>query len=178
MKIKFISENTKEARLANRRVLLIRDDSCQAPDKYMDTIYHPGHGEIFGFQVVSFDRQYSEVFTCDKAALQKEIDAMNFKSEADKNKWLKDIKDSEAKMWQAYYDGEVYGILIQEWNDKERQFKMVDVLWGLYGFDDVKANIIDIVGNYDIDCFAVENDLGDPENWREEFREFDVVDFS
>jgi hypothetical protein len=173
MKVKFVSEKTKKARLANLRALLIRDVSCQAPDEFMDMIYHPGHGEIFGFKVVSFDRQFSEVFTCDKAALQKEIDAMKFKSEADKNKWLKDIKDSEAKIWQAYYDGEVYGILIQEWSDEAREFKTVDSLYGLYGFDDVKANIMDIVGNYDIDCFAVENELGDPENWGEEFCEFD-----
>ena len=178
MKVKFISKKTKEARLANRRVLLIRDLSCLAPDKFMDTIFHPGHGEIFGFKVVSFDRKYSEVFTCDKSALQKEIDAMKFKSEEDKEKWLKDIKESEMKMWQAYYDGEVYGILIQEWNDEDREFKTCDSLWGMYGFDDVKANIKDVVDNYDIDCFAVENELGDPENWKKEFREFDVVDFS
>ena len=173
MKVKFISEKTKEARLANRRVLLIRDVSCQAPDEFMDTIFHPGHGEVFGFKVVSFDRHFSEVFTCDRSALQKEIDAMNFKSEEDKEKWLKDIKESEMKMWQAYYDGEVYGILIQEWNDEERQFKIVESLWGMYGFDAMKANFMDIVGNYDIDCFVVENDLGDPENWKKEFREFD-----
>ena len=178
MKVKFISKKTKKARLANRRVLLIRDESCQAPDEFMDTIFHPGHGEVFGFKVVSFDRQFSEVFTCDKATLQKEIDAMNFKSEEDKEKWLKGIKESEKKMWQAYYDGDVYGILIQEWNDEDREFNTIDTLWGMYGFDDVKANIIDVVGNYDIDCFAVENELGDPENWKKEFREFDVVDFS
>ena len=90
MKVKFISKKTKEARLANRRVLLIRDVSCQAPDEFMDTIFHPGPGEVFGFKVVSFDRQFSEVFTCDKGTLQKEIDAMNFKSEEDKEKWLSD----------------------------------------------------------------------------------------
>lgn len=174
MKIKFISENSKEARLANCRVLLIRDESGQAPDKYMDTIFHPGHGEIFGFKVTSFDRQYSEIFTCDKAALQKEIDAMNFKSEEDKEKWLNGIKVSEKKMWQAYYDGNVYGLLIEKWNDEEREFKVVDSLWQLYGFDDVKANIMEIVGNYDIDCYVAATDLGDPENWKEEFREFGV----
>jgi hypothetical protein len=173
MKVKFISEKTKKARLANLRTLLIRDESCQAPDKFMDTIFHPGHGEVHGFSVMSSDRNHFETFTCTSEALQKEIDAMNFKSEEDKDKWLEDIKASEKKMWQAYFDGEVYGIIIQKWNDEEREFKMVDSLWGLYGFDDMKANIIDIVGKYDIDCFAVENDLSDPENWREEYREFD-----
>ena len=139
----------------------------------MDMIFHPGHGEVFGFKVTSFDNRFSEVFTCDKAALQKEIDAMKFKSEEDKEKWLKNIKDSEEKMWQSYYDGEVYGILIQEWNNEERQFKTVHSLYGLYGFDDLKANIMDVVGNYDIDCFVAENDLGDPIQWIKEFREFD-----
>ena len=104
MTVKFIAENTKEARLANRRVLLIRDESCQSPN----------------------------------------------------------------------YDGEVYGILIEEWNNEERQFKMVDSLWGLCGFDDVKEKIANIVGNYDIDCFVVENNLGDPKIWKDDYREFDV----
>lgn len=178
MTVKFISENTREARLANRRVLLAIDETSMAPDKYMDTIFHPGHGEVFGFKVTSFDGQYSEVFTCDKVSLQKEIDAMNFKSEEDKDKWLNGIKDSEKKMWQAYFDGKVYVIFIEEWNDKERCFKTVDALWGIYGFDDVKANIADFVGNYVIDCFVVDNDLGDPENWKDDYREFEVVDFS
>jgi hypothetical protein len=47
-------------------------------------------------------------------------------------------------------------------------------LWGLYGLDDMKANIVEIVGNYDIDCFVVDNELGDPENWKDDYREFDV----
>lgn len=178
MKVKFISEKNKEARLANCRVLLMRDESGQAPDKYMDTIFHPGHGEVHGFTIMSADRNYIEIFTCTSEALQKEIDAMNFKSEEDKEEWLKNIKDSESKMWQAYYDGNVYALLIEKWNDEEREFKVVDSLWQLYGFDDVKANIMEIVGNYDIDCYVAANDLGDPENWKKEFREFDIVDFS
>jgi hypothetical protein len=178
MTIKFISENTREARLANRRVLLARDESCSAPDKYMDTLFHPGHGEVHGFSVMSSDRNHFETFTCSSEALQKEFDAMNFKSEEDKDKWLDGIKDSEKKMWQAYFDGEVYGIFIEEWNNEERRFRTVDALWGIYGLDDMKANIADIVGNYDIDCFVVDNELGDPENWKDDYREFDVVDFS
>jgi len=109
MKVKFISEKTKEASLANRRVVLIRDETCHDAPRY---------GE------------------------------------------------------------EVFGLLVEEWNNEERQFKTVDSSWGLYGFDDVKENVADIVGNYDIDCFVVDNDLGDPEKWKEEFREFDVVDFN
>ncbi len=177
MTIKFISENTNEARLANRRVLLARDESCRAPDKYMDTLFHPGPGDVFGFTITSSDRNYTNAFTCTKEAFQKEFNAMNFKSEEDKDKWLDGIKASEKKMWQAYFDGEVYGIFIEEWNNEERRFRTVDALWEIYGFDDMKANIADIVGNYDIDCFVVDNDLGDPKNWKEEFRKFDVVEF-
>lgn len=108
MKVKFISANTKEARLANRRVLLVRDETCR------------------------------------QACLATD------------------------------HDGDVFGLLVEEWNDEERQFKMVDSSWGLYSFDDVKSNIADIVGKYDIDCFVVDNDLGDPEKWKEEFRGFDI----
>ena len=104
MLVKFISENTKEARLANRRVMLIRDETCHASN----------------------------------------------------------------------LNDEVYAILIEEWNDKERQFESIDSMWGLHGLDDVKENIANIVGNRDIDCFVVDNELGDPANWKEEFREFDV----
>lgn len=107
MKVKFISEKTKEASLANRRVLLILDESCQTTDN----------------------------------------------------------------------DGELFGILVQEWNNDKREFQIIDSVWGIYEFNDIKAHIMDIVGNYDIDCFVVGNELGDPENWKEEFREFDVVDF-
>ena len=106
MTVKFISENTKEARLANRRVMLIRDESCY-------------------------------VFNANE---------------------------------------EVYAILIEEWNNEDRQFESIDSFWELYGFDDVIENITDIVRNYDydIDCFVVDSEIGDPKYWKDDYREFDA----
>ena len=174
--IKFISADSREARLADRRVVLVRDYSCRKPNENCDLIFQPGHDDVFGFTVKSSYDYDNEPITCcaSKEKLKEEIDACNFKTDEEVNKWLESIKKAEKEMWQHWIDGEVYGLIVEVWDEAERQFKCVDCLYELYGFDEVKESIDDL--NTDgTEVFCVDEELGDPErNWKAEYKEFDI----
>ena len=175
--IKFISADSREARLADRRVVLVQDHTCRKPNEHCDLIFQPGHDDVFGFSVRSsygYDRELEPITCCaSKKKLKEEIDACGFKTDEEVNKWLESIKKAEKEMWQHWIDGEVYGLVVEVWDEAERQFKCVDCLYELYGFDEVKEAINDL--NTDgTEVFCADEDCGDPEDWKAEYKEFDI----
>lgn len=172
MHIKLISENTREAHLADKR-LLITKDCGRAPDIYADLIFHRGHGEVWGFKLRETYGYETEVFTADRDKVEAESKACGHKTEAEKREWLDGIKKAEARLWQAWMDGDMYGVIIQEWDAAERKWKCIDCRYDLYGWEDVLEALkdMDLTG---VEAFCVDEDCGDPKNWKENFREFDV----
>ena len=173
MHIKFISERDRAARLANVRLVLVKDLSCRAPDENSDLIFHRGHGEVWGFKLRETYGYETEVFTASKEKVEEESKACGHKNKAEMHKWLDGIKEAEKKMWQAWMDGEVYGIAIQKWDDTERQFRCIDCSYELYGWNDVVEALKDMDLSK-VKVFCVDEDCGNPNNWKKEFRELDV----
>ena len=173
MHIKFVSENSREAHLANKRLLIMKDCSCRAPDVNMDLIFHRGHGEVWGFKLRETYGYEEEVFTADRAKVDEESKACGHKTEAEKREWLEGIKKAEAYLWQAWMDGDVYGILVQEWDAHERKWNAVDATFEMFGWNDVVECLKDMNLD-DIDVFCIDEDLGDPESWKAEYKEIDV----
>lgn len=173
MHIKFISEHNRAARLANVRLVLMKDLSGRAPDVNTDLIFHRGHGEVWGFKLRETYGSETEVFTATREKVEEESKACGHKTEAEKRAWLEGIKDAEKKMWQAWMDGEVYGIVVQKWDDVERRFHCIDCLYELYGWNDVVAALKDMDLSK-VEVFCVDKDCGDPDNWKKEFRELDI----
>ena len=174
MKIKFVSENSREARLADRRILVVKDCVCQAPDVSMDLIFHRGHGEVWGFKLRETYGYETEVFTADRAKVEEESKACGHKTEAEKRAWLEGIKEAEKKLWQAWMDGDMYGVVVQEWDGSERRWNVVDSAFELFGWNDAVECIKDMNLLHGIDVFCVDEDLGDPENWKAEYKELDI----
>lgn len=173
MHIKFISEHTRAAHLANVRLVLMKDPSCRAPDVNSDLIFHRGHGEVWGFKLRENYGYETEVFTADRAKVEEESKACGHKTEAEKRAWLDGIKEAEKKMWQAWMDGEVYEIVVQKWDDTERRFCCIECLCELYGWNDVVEALKDMDLSK-VEVFCVDEDCGDPDDWKKEFREFDI----
>ena len=173
MKIKFVSENSREARLANKRLLIVKDCVCRAPDVSMDLIFHRGHGEVWGFKLRESYGYESEVFTADRAKVEEESKACGHKNKDEMYKWLDGIKEAEKKLWQAWMDGDMYGIVVQEWNDSERNWKVVDSVFEIFGWNDVVECLKDIKLD-DIEVFCIDEELGNPDDWKAEYKELDV----
>lgn len=174
MHIKFISTKTREARLANRRLVLMKSFICTEPDKNMDLIFHRGHGKVFGFKLRETHSYKEIVFTASKKRIDEESKACGHKSEDEKRAWLENIKTAEAKLWQAWMDGEVYNIFIEHYDESERQFIVEEGRYELYGFEDMIDNLKDMLAATKIDVACVDPDCGDPKDWKDEYREFDI----
>lgn len=175
MHIKFVPKSSREARLANVRLVLVKDVSggCRAPDENMDLIFHRGHGEVWGFKLRETYGYETEVFTADRKKVEEESKACGHKTEAEKRAWLAGIKDAEKKLWQAWMDGDVYGIVIERYNESERRFFCVNCQYEIYGWENVVACLKDMDLS-EVEVFCVDPDCGDPDSWKDTYREFDV----
>jgi hypothetical protein len=61
---------------------------------------------------------------------------------------LEHFADIEKKLWRHYLANEVYGYIIEKWDEKQREWIAISSTWGMYGAKDVYDNL----GN-DIDLF-------------------------
>ena len=173
MHIKLISKNERAAKLANRRCTIMRDNACREPDVNMDLIFHRGPGEVFGFKLKETYGTESEVFCADRAKIEEMSKACGHKTKADTEAWLDGIKNAESLLWQAWMDGDIYGIVIQEWNAAERDWTTIDCNFELFGWENVIMTLHDM--NLDgVEVFCVDENVGYPNTWKDEFREFDI----
>ena len=173
MHIKLISENDREARLANKRIFIMKDGVCRAPDVSMDLIFHRGHGEVWGFKLRETYGYEEEVFTADRKKVEEESKACGHKTEEEKRAWLEGIKNAEKKIWQAWMDGDMYGIVTQVWNEAEREWKCVDAQFEIFGWSDV-VEVLKDMDKTGVEVFCVDSECGNPKDWKNEFREFDI----
>lgn len=173
MHIKLISVNDREARLANKRVFIMKDGVCRDPDVSMDLIFHRGHGEVWGFKLRETYGYEEEVFTADRKKVDEESKACGHKTEEEKRAWLEGIKNAEKKIWQAWMDGDMYGVVTQIWNETEREWKCVDCQFEIFGWSDVVEVLKDMDKN-GVEVYCVDEDCGNPKDWKNEFREFDI----
>ena len=170
MNIRLVNSTCNQARLADIRLLVVRDTSFPKPDENMDMIFTSGCGEIFGFKVED-KSGYGDSFVCctTKAKLMEEMDACKFTTDKQKDKWLKDIRDAEKCVWQCWIDGEIYGVVVQKWNAEQRMWKCLDNSYQLYGWNDVKEAIKDFNRQYKIDAYCIDEEVGDVDDMLEEY---------
>lgn len=153
--ITLINDTDREARMANRRCVILKDPNPCVPDEHEDLIFHRGHGEIFGFKVTESYGYESEIFTATREKIAHEAPADG----RIVSEWLNQIRDVEKLMWQKWVDGEIYGIVVQEWNDAERNWKCVECCYQLYGWDDVKEQLrTDSSFSEGVDVFCVDTE--------------------
>lgn len=175
--IRLINETDKAARLANVRLRIVRDMSAYRPDEYEDLIFKYGHGEIFGFEVRdSYSKCESFVCCANRKHLMKELDAMNFTTDEQKDKWLKEIREAEKFEYQCWMDGEIYGVIVEKWNEAERNWQYEDVINQIYSWNNVKKQIKDLSYQYlidpksqAIDVYCVDDTAGDVNNMLEKY---------
>ena len=48
---------------------------------------------------------------------------------------LNEFKTIEKKLYQNWWDGNVYGYIIEKWDEKHREWKQEKSRWGMYGAD-------------------------------------------
>ena len=51
------------------------------------------------------------------------------------------FEEIEKKLYYDWWNGRVYGYVIEEWNDKQRKWVQVSSCWGMYGVEDLMVNL-------------------------------------
>ena len=58
---------------------------------------------------------------------------------------LIEFEKAEKKLYQDWWDGHVYGYVIEKWVEKQRKWMQISSLWGMYGEKDLYDNIGDTI---------------------------------
>ena len=142
--MKTVKENSREARLADFRLYIGREESWCPPSDNMDLVFTMADeldNPIHKFNVTA---QIYKGDTITLGTTQEKLDKEFKGLEVDKAEWLAKIKAAEKKLWQDAVNGDVFWMAVQKWNADERKFECVDSLCMLYGIDDVKANVAEM----------------------------------
>jgi len=151
-------ESAKPARLAKVRCRIVREENPQQPWDWMDMVFKQNVIEdgqekkwpddtVWHF-TVWFDGSKTYWYTTKERLLQFfDSDLSHHTHEA-----LKKLEEEEKKILKQYCDGEVFGIIREEWDESNREWKHVDSLFGMYGAESVADCMNDIVKDGDVIC--------------------------
>lgn len=144
-------KDSDKVRLADCRARIIRESNPRRPDEHEDLVFVSDKKETFvpenvlmSYGVMFPDGTHETFFTTPKRCREMVSD--------DPSYWTKEklehFADIEKKLWKHYLANEVYGYIIEKWNEKQREWIAISSTWGMYGAKDVYDNL----GN-DIDLF-------------------------
>ena len=87
---------------------------------------------------------------------------------------LNEFKTIEKKLYQNWWDGNVYGYIIEKWDEKHREWKQEKSLWGMYGADSLMTCLAEDTDGVSIPiCLDDEDMKYEFENTEKKVNEFD-----
>lgn len=87
---------------------------------------------------------------------------------------LIEFEKIEKKLYQDWYDGNVYGYIIEKWDEKRREWAKVSSCYGMYGAEELMMNLADETDGVSIPiCIDDEDMKYDFDNTEKKVNEFD-----
>ena len=134
---KIYLKDSDKVRLADYRARIVRETNPREPCDNEDLVFEKADGEVpaeaiytwyFAPMGVTF---YTTPERCKKMVSE------------DPSYWtqkkLEEFAKIEGSLYRNWYDGHVYGIIIEKWDEKRREWTCIDSIWGIYGAKDVYA---------------------------------------
>jgi hypothetical protein len=72
---------------------------------------------------------------------------------------LKKFAEIEGKLYREWWDGHVYGYIIEKWDEKRREWTTTSSHWGMYGSKDLFENIASETNGVNIPICINEEDM-------------------
>lgn len=149
--LKFFLESSTTARLADNRVRIVRESNPREPQFNEDLVFAVATSK----KSIPEDSLYTWQFDFDGKR-----DPLYFYATAlrcrkmiadDPSYWTHEklvwFAEQEKKLYKDWWEGNVYGIVFEEWNPKQRKFETSKKLisnWGIYGED----ALVDVLNDY------------------------------
>lgn len=138
---KIYLKDSDKVRLADYRARIVRESNPREPCDNEDLVFEKADGEVpaeaiytwyFAPMGVTF---YTTPERCKKMVSE------------DPSYWtqkkLEEFAKIEGRLYRDWWDGHVYGIVIEKWDAKRREWMTTSSLWGIYGAKDVYDNLGD-----------------------------------
>ena len=139
--IRIYLKDSDKVRLADYRARIVRESNPREPCDNEDLVFEKADGEVpaeaiytwyFAPMGVTF---YITPERCKKMVSE------------DPSYWtqkkLEEFAKIEGRLYRDWWDGHVYGIVIEKWDVKRREWNTISSRWGIYGAKDVYDNLGD-----------------------------------
>jgi len=144
--------NSRIARLASKRVRIVRDTTPREPWKDRDQVcVKTGLPEevedtserchwfrVNGVEFVITKDRLRKYFNEDPASWTKEA--------------IQRLAEEDKATIVQYNDGDVFGLVLESWNGAERMWNNDDSIWGMYGDRELLDNLEDFAKDVDVVC--------------------------
>ena len=142
--IRIYLKNSDKVRLADYRIRIVRETSPREPCDNEDLVFEKAEDEdhipenaLYKWKFQPYGHESIWFFTT--AERCKEMVA------EDPSYWtlpkLKEFAEIEHRLYEDWYNGHVYGIIVEKWDEKQRMWMSVDARFGIYGAEAVYDNL-------------------------------------
>lgn len=158
-----IALSSEAARMADRRVRIVREDMPARPSAAMDLVFQEAESE----SSVPGDALYR--WKLDGGPRGKPVwfftteDRCRRFGATPSGGWdqaaLSDMAESEKKVWADWLDGNVFGWVAEAWDPARREFVAEDSCWGYYGLDEIYQVVEEEIVDFEPEPEPGEKDL-------------------
>ena len=175
---KIYLKDSDKVRLADYRVRIVKENNPLEPCDNEDLVFEKAEDE----SLIPTDALHKWKFDCNH-----EHEPIWFFTTAERCKemvsedpsyWtlpkLIEFEKTEKKLYQDWWDGNVYGYIVEKWDDKQRKWMQTSSLWGMYGTEELMMNLAEETDGVSIPiCLDTEYMKYDFENTEKKVNEFD-----
>ena len=133
-----------KVRMADYRARIVRETSPREPCDNEDLVFEKAEDEdhipenaLYKWKFQPYGHESVWFFTTAKRCKKMVAE--------DPSYWtlpkLKEFAEIEHRLYQDWHAGHVYGIIIEKWDEKRREWMTTSSLWGMYGAKDLFENL-------------------------------------
>lgn len=175
--LKIYLKDSDKVRLADYRARIVRDPDPREPCDNEDLVFEWAEDEalipenaLYKWKFQPYGHECIWFFTT-----AERCNEMVSKNSAD---WtlpkLKEFAEIEHRLYQDWYDGHVYGYIIEKWDAKRREWMTISSSWGMYGAKDLLENLATETDGVNIPvCIDEEEMKYEFDNTEKKVNEFD-----
>ena len=132
-------KDSDKVRLADCRARIVRESNPREPNLNEDLVFEKATGDI------PADALYKWCFVPTGAWFFTTAERCKEMVSPDPSYWTKEKLEEFAKieerLYRDWWDGHVYGYIIEKWDAKRREWMTTSSLWGMYGADELLMHL-------------------------------------
>lgn len=138
---KIYLKDSDKVRLADYRARIVRESNPREPCDNEDLVFEKADGEVPAEAIYTwyFAPMGVTFYTTPERCKRMVSEDPSYWTQ----KKLEEFAKIEGRLYRDWWDGHVYGIVIEKWDAKRREWMTTSSLWGIYGAKDVYDNLGD-----------------------------------